>query len=154
MNGSSQEPANQLSEGSILVIDDNFAIREALLTILLLLPGITVWSAASGREGLQIVQQQHVDLVVLDLNMPEMTGEQTYFNLQQIAPEVNVIISSSLGQHEAQLRFGERALPPYLQKPYAVDALLSIVQAEMAITSVVMPPSLGYVSSEMRRRKD
>lgn len=154
MNGSSKEPANKLSEGSILVIDDNFAIREALLTILCLLPGMTVRTAANGREGLQIVQQHHIDLVVLDLNMPEMSGEQTCLSLLQNAPKVKVIISSSLSQHEAQLRFGERELPSYLRKPYEIDALLSIVQTEMVITSVVMPPSLGYVSSEMERRKD
>ncbi|MCZ7667496.1 MAG: response regulator transcription factor [Chloroflexi bacterium] len=115
MNSSSQEPAEKLDGGAILVIDDNFAVREALLTILCLLPGMTVFTAANGQEGLQIVQQQQIDLVVLDLNMPVMNGEQTYMNLQQIAPEVKVIVSSSLSQHEAQLRFGERKLPPFAE---------------------------------------
>jgi hypothetical protein len=59
-----------------------------------------------------------------------------------------------LSQHEAQLRFAERELPLYLQKPYKIEALLSVAQTEMVISSVVMPPDLGYVSSEMQRRKD
>jgi len=154
MNGSSNGPTKRLSKGSILIIDDNFALREALHTVLRLLPGMTVYTAANGHEGLQIVQQQHIDLVVLDLNMPEMNGEQTYLNLQQIAPEVRVIISSSLSQHEAQLRFRERELPAYLRKPYEIDALLSVVQAEMVITSVHTHQSLGYSSSAMKRRKE
>jgi hypothetical protein len=42
------------------------------------------------------------------MNMPVLNGEQTYKKLQGIAPEVKVIISSSLSQAEAKLRFGSR----------------------------------------------
>jgi DNA-binding NarL/FixJ family response regulator len=70
--------------------------------------------------------------VILDLNIPGMNGEQTYENLRQIAPQVKVIISSSLSLTEARSRFGERELPTFLQKPYDVDTLLNVIQAEFA----------------------
>jgi DNA-binding NarL/FixJ family response regulator len=56
-----------------------------------------------------------------------------YEKLQQIAPEVKVIVSSSLSQAEAKHRFSQRELPTYLQKPYDVSTLLHIVQTELAI---------------------
>ena len=123
------------TQGAILVIDDNFAIREALTDILTFLPEMTVYTAADGQEGLQIFQQQqqHIALVLLDMNMQVMNGEQTYAILQEIEPEVKVIVSSSLSQAEARLRFRERELPTYLQKPYDLSTLLNAVQTELAM---------------------
>jgi DNA-binding response OmpR family regulator len=123
------------TQAAILVIDDNFAIREALTDILTFLPEMTVYTAADGQEGLQIFQQQqqHIALVLLDMNMQVMNGEQTYEKLQEIEPEVKVIVSSSLSQAEARLRFRERELPTYLQKPYDLSTLLNVVQTELAM---------------------
>jgi DNA-binding NtrC family response regulator len=64
--------------------------------------------------------------------MPEMNGQQTYERLQQIAPQVKVIISSSLSLVEARLFLGERELTTFLQKPYDVDTLLNVLQAGLA----------------------
>jgi YesN/AraC family two-component response regulator len=121
-----------VSEPAILIIDDNFAIREALTDIISLLLKMTIYTAANGYEGLQIFQQRSIALVILDLNMPKMNGQQTYERLQQIAPQVKVIISSSLSLVEARLFLGEQELPTFLQKPYDVDTLLNVLQAELA----------------------
>ncbi|MCL4264069.1 MAG: response regulator [Anaerolineae bacterium] len=120
-----------MAADAILVIDDNTAMREALTDILSLLLGIPVYTAANGHEGLQIYQQQNIALVLLDMNMPVMNGEQTYEKLQQIAPQVKVIVSSSLSRAEASHRFGERKLPTFLRKPYDTERLLAVVQTEL-----------------------
>lgn len=120
------------SESAILIIDDNSAIRETLADIISLLPRMVIYTAANGNEGLQIFQQQMIALVILDLNMPVMNGQQTYERLRQIAPQVKVIISSGLSLAEARLFLGEQELPTFLQKPYDADTLLNILQAELA----------------------
>lgn len=127
--------AHSLAVGAILVIDDDIAIREALMDILVFLTKLPVYTAANGHEGVQIFQQQpqRISLVLLDMNMPVMNGEQTYEKLQQIAPQVKVIVSSSLSQAEARLRFGERELPTFLQKPYDIDTLFHVVQTELTM---------------------
>ena len=96
-NGYARFPALNTSNGAILVIDDDSAIREALTEILGFLTEAPVYGAANGYEGLQIVQQEtlEITLIFLDMNMPVMNGEETYDRLQQIAPDVKVIISSS-----------------------------------------------------------
>ncbi|MBE2198891.1 MAG: response regulator [Anaerolinea sp.] len=58
----------------------------------------SVYTAANGHLGVQLFQQEwpSIRLILLDINMPVMNGEQTYKKLQQIAPDVKVIVSSSL----------------------------------------------------------
>jgi CheY-like chemotaxis protein len=120
--------------GAILVVDDNSYVREALIDILVSI-GAAVFTASDGQEGLEILlqQRQHITLVLLDMNMPVMNGEQTYEKLQEIAPDVKVIVSTSLSQAEVQSRFKHRKLPPLLQKPFNVDTLLNVVHTELAM---------------------
>lgn len=128
-------PAAQIPEGAILVIDDELAIRNVLTDIFAFISEATVYTAANGHDGLRILAQwQGIGLVFLDMNMPLMSGEETYERLRQIAPQVKVIISSSLSQAEARLRFGERELPTYLQKPYDINALLDVMQSVSAMS--------------------
>lgn len=124
-----------VSADTILVIDDNIDIREALTEMFgFLLPEMSVRTAANGHEGVQLFQEdwQSISLIMLDMNMPVMNGEQTYKKLQQIAPDVRVIVSSSLSEDEARLRFKEQALPTFLRKPYSSDTLLHIVKTALA----------------------
>lgn len=119
-----------LITGAILVIHDDDAIRTALADILGLITEQAVYTAANGREGLQILQQrQNIALILLDMNMPVMNGEETYERVQQIAPGASVIISSSLSPTEARSRFGKREMPSFLQKPYSVTGLLNVMQS-------------------------
>lgn len=132
-NGQSNALTTELPRGAILIIGDDSAIREALTDILSLFLKITIFTAASGDEGLQIFQQQSIALVILDMNMSGMNGEQTYEHLQQMAPQLKVIVSSSLSLAEARFRFGQREVTTFLQKPYDVDTLLNAVQAKFAM---------------------
>lgn len=121
---------------AILVIDDNCAIREGLTDILFVLfPEVFVYTAANGHLGVQLFQQQwqSIRLILLDMNMPMMNGEQTCKKLQQIAPHVKVIVSSSLSQDEVRDRFGEQVLPTFLQKPYSTDTLFHVVKTALAL---------------------
>jgi CheY-like chemotaxis protein len=133
LNNQSNARNTETTAVAILIVDDNSDIREALADILSLTA--VIYTAANGQEGLEILQQQRqrIRLVLLDMNMPVMNGEQTYEKLQEIAPEVKVVISSSLSQSEAKLRFKQRELPTYLRKPYDISTLLHVVQTALAI---------------------
>ncbi|MBK8902402.1 MAG: response regulator [Anaerolineaceae bacterium] len=116
---------------AVLIIDDNTAVREALSDILNVFLGVATFTAGNGREGLQIYHEQRhqITLIILDIEMPVMNGPQTYAQLQQLAPQVNVIVSSSLSLEEARSRFGAGKVPTFLQKPYSVETLLNILQS-------------------------
>ncbi|MEI2610411.1 MAG: response regulator [Candidatus Promineifilaceae bacterium] len=136
MNSSHTFPITLALDGAILVIDDEPDIREALTDILSMFTEVPVYAAANGHEGLQIFQQaqQPIVLVFLDMNMPVMNGEETYARLQQIAPEVKVIISSSLSQAETTHRLGQHKPPTLLQKSFGINTLLQTL-----VTLFAMP---------------
>jgi CheY-like chemotaxis protein len=130
----------QTAAPAILVIDDNAFLRQGLADALTLFLGMLVYTAANGYEGVQIYQQQRqkVALVMMDMNMPVMNGEQTYKTLRQIEPRIRVIVSTSLSQTEVQRRLGARETPTFLQKPYYMKNLLAVVQTELTMVTLQM----------------
>ena len=105
--------------GVILVVDDNATNRE-MLGRRLAREGHEVRLVASGGEALELIRQQHVDLILLDIIMPEMDG---YEVLQQIkaAPELQnipVLMISALDELESVVRCIELGAEDYLPKPF------------------------------------
>jgi CheY-like chemotaxis protein len=79
----------------LLCIDDDkqtLTLRKMLLET----RGFHVWTANSGREGLQAFREHEVDAVLLDYNMPEMNGGAVAIELKRIKPQVPVMILSAL----------------------------------------------------------
>lgn len=74
---------------SILVVDDEFDIVEALRDLLEgALPKVKVFTAASGPEALQILQKEHVSLIVTDYRMPNMNGVEFLARAARVQPGV------------------------------------------------------------------
>jgi two-component system chemotaxis response regulator CheY len=80
---------------SALIVDDEAHVR-VFLRLLLKEVGIsTLWEATDGTRALELVQEHHPELVLLDVNMPVMTGLETLARLQETHPDVPVIMVSS-----------------------------------------------------------
>ena len=82
----------------ILIIDDEESICQ-FMTGLLEGQGYCVTSAANGKEGLEVIRQQQVDLAIVDLFMPVMDGLETVQEIARIAPEVKMITISGWDPH-------------------------------------------------------
>jgi CheY-like chemotaxis protein len=110
---------------SILVIDDEKAVLEAVFDILTL-EGMQVITAADGQSGLQLYQahQDEIDLILLDLSMPVMNGQETFMALRRINPEVRVVLSSGYHQQDA-MRYVNQSNVGFLQKPYTWEGLVT-----------------------------
>lgn len=83
--------------GHVLIVDDEFAARELLKTYLNIF-GLRVTVCENGKEAVEFYQknQDDVDLVSLDLNMPVMNGFECYRQLRQIKPTVKVVVVSGM----------------------------------------------------------
>lgn len=115
------EPSN----GTILVIDDEESVRDAVQDFLTH-ASLKVLLAASGAEGI-VMYQRHaddIDLVILDLSMPGMDGEQALACLRELDPEVRVLLSSGYDEREVTQRFEDQNLAGFMQKPYRAGALI------------------------------
>ena len=113
----------------VLVIDDETMVREAVADILGL-RNIQVIQAGDGQAGLQAFQanQDKIQLVLLDLSMPGLSGEETCSALRQISPRVKIILSSGYSQSEISERHADLDVTAFLQKPYSAEDLLEITE--------------------------
>lgn len=121
------EPDNTLPEQAgyvVLVVDDEAPVREAV-TDVLSLEGIQVLTASNGHSALQIFSERsgEIDLVLLDLSMPGMSGDETLRRLREIDSTVPVILSSGYDKRDLRVRFSTRDLTGFIQKPYTAKRL-------------------------------
>jgi PAS domain S-box-containing protein len=109
--------------GAVLVVDDEDVVRTMAKAALQRL-GFTVLTAVNGSDAVRIYAEQHraIDLVLLDMMMPVMGGEETLNRLLEIRPDAAVIAMSGFPEHEAKQRFGTRILG-FVQKPFTVGQL-------------------------------
>ncbi len=110
---------------TILVIDDESVVRQ-MVTAVLKGHGYQVISAESGRLGVQHLDELRgrVDLVLLDIIMPEMDGEATFKALRHIDPEIPVLLTSGYVQEEKRKRLMEAGALGLVHKPYKSEHLL------------------------------
>jgi DNA-binding NtrC family response regulator len=113
---------------TILVVDD----EEIVLSVsqhCLERVGHTVLTATGGRQAIDLFRQHHeeIGLVILDLTMPRMSGEETFRELKEIREDVRVVISSGYTRADAASRFDAASIEEFLQKPYRPHELMSLV---------------------------
>ena len=125
----SQSRHSLLGTGTILVVDDEEIVRRTA-TSALEHAGYTVLQAGNGREAIAVYEEQqgNIDLVLLDMTMPVMSGEETLGALRTRYPDVKVVLSSGFDEIEASQRFADKRLAGFLQKPYAARTLLERVK--------------------------
>ncbi|MCA9972873.1 MAG: PAS domain S-box protein [Anaerolineales bacterium] len=125
--GKTAVSTHKASQPVVLVIDDEAPVREALVDILSL-DDIRTLTAVDGQAGLDLYQahRDEIALVILDLSMPGLSGEETFRRLRQIDPGVRVLLSSGYSQVEVASRLDEEPTA-FIQKPYNATRLLQTV---------------------------
>ena len=112
---------------TLLCIDDEPSIG-ALHKLIFELHGYRVLVANSGPEGLRLLEQEPVDLIILDYRMPEMTGDELLGRLRERRPDLKALVVSGHGD------ILDRELPDWwrreahLAKPFTLAALRDAVE--------------------------
>jgi PAS domain S-box-containing protein len=124
--------------GTILVIDDEEIIRRTARSALEHY-GYTVMVSENGADGLAILAsaENMVDLVVLDLTMPAMSGGETFQRLRAMRPNLPVILSSGYNEIEATRTLPDEGFAGFIQKPYSASHLAE--QVKIALTAPNTP---------------
>lgn len=111
---------------TVLVVDDEFGIVE-VVTVVLEDEGYRVVAAVNGRQGLQRLAEEAVDVVLLDYMMPILDGP-GMFRAMQADPKLRripVVIMTSLD--EARVRKECKGYAAFLRKPFQIDELPQVV---------------------------
>ncbi|MBJ6726696.1 PAS domain-containing hybrid sensor histidine kinase/response regulator [Geomesophilobacter sediminis] len=118
--------------GTILLVDDEELVLGVGSEMLREL-GFSVVTADSGKKAVEIVGSgRDISLVILDLSMPEMSGDVCFQELRKTRPDLRVMISSGYSEQEVVQRFPEgRGLAGFIQKPYKVSVLKDALRKAM-----------------------
>lgn len=116
-----------MSEATLLVADDEEAQRKTL-TGYLKKQGYIIHAANSGREGMEILRRNPVDLVLTDIRMPEMGGLDFLFAIKEINPEIGVVVMTAFGNVDDAVTAMKQGAEDYLQKPIDLDHLDIVVK--------------------------
>jgi len=115
---------------NILVADDERMLRRALSRVLSR-AGHRVVLAEDGQQAVDIFaeNQDQIDLVILDMNMPNMDGFEAFTEIVRIDPTQRVVISSGENASEILSRFPEKKPLGVLEKPFIIGELLSQIRS-------------------------
>lgn len=112
----------------ILVVDDEFPVRNVLSLSLEHL-GYEVEIAASGAEAIErFTEGARFDLVILDMLMPNLSGEEVYFRLRKLDPDLKALIISGYSSEESVKNILENGGRDFIQKPFTIGELSRKVQ--------------------------
>jgi DNA-binding NarL/FixJ family response regulator len=139
----------------LVVVDDHALFRRGLVGLLNDIPEtVVVGEAGNGREALRVIQDERPDLVLLDVNMPEMDGIQTVEQLRKLDPAVRILMLT-ISEHEEDLLAAIRmGADGYLLKNTEPEdlrkAILYVSQGDGALS----PEVTATVMRALARQKD
>ncbi len=107
----------------LLLVDDDQGVLESVKMVFKGKPGYQLLLAASGREALKIAEQEKPNLVVLDMLMENMSGEEAFRKLKSLNPQVNVIFLTGLEKEKVAEKANALGAKGYLTKPFNVFTL-------------------------------
>ncbi len=120
-------------EGTVLIADDEETVR-AIAARMLETLGFRVVLAADGQEAVDLFRADPsaFRLVLLDLTMPRLGGEDVFRELRQVRPDVRVLLMSGYTEQEVTTRFAGKGLAGFVQKPFQLPTLLAKVRQALA----------------------
>jgi DNA-binding response OmpR family regulator len=121
----------------ILIVDDDPSIRY-MLSRVLIGEGYAALAAANGRDGLKIAVDNEVDLVLLDLKMPGMNGQETLRELTSLRSGLPVIIMTAYPHQRCE--GGLAGASALLQKPLDFPTLLEAIKKLLAQSAACTGP--------------
>ncbi len=118
--------------GTVLVAEDDATVR-AVAKMALEQEGFEVLEAADGRQAVSAFRENsdEIDLVLLDLAMPRMGGEEALREIRSLRSDVGIILTSGYSLRDISKRFTSQGLDGFLQKPYRHSSLLKEVKRAM-----------------------
>jgi CheY-like chemotaxis protein len=118
--------------GVVLVVDDEAVVRRTAKAALTRY-GYSVVVAEDGQTAVDTFRHMadQVGLVLLDMTMPGLSGEETLRQLQSVRPDVKVVLSTGYHESEAVRRFTGKGLAGFIQKPYTAAQLAERIKAAL-----------------------
>lgn len=141
-----------MSEIRILLADDHNVLRQGMAQVLDTQPDITVVAQArTGKKAYQLAMQHRPDVILMDINMPEMDGVAATQQITAELPQTGIIILTMYRRDDYVFEAIKAGASGYLLKEVELDELLSAIRAVAQGEAVIDPSIAGRVLDELRQ---
>jgi two-component system, cell cycle sensor histidine kinase and response regulator CckA len=125
-------PKKTQNQKSILVIEDEKAIRNFTENILTR-NNYRVFTVSDGQQGVDFFKNQteKIDLVLLDVVMPRLDGRETFIQIRKISKKIKIIFTSGYTEHQILPQVADLDPIGFIQKPYAMQTLIDIINKSL-----------------------
>ncbi len=114
----------------ILICDDEIGPRESLRMILK--DKYELVFAEDGQQAVDLLAEEKVDLILIDINMPRLSGIEALQRIKEIDNEVEVLVITGFGSLDTAIQAMKHGAYDYITKPFDMNAILSLVEKGMA----------------------
>ena len=114
----------------ILICDDEIGPRESLRMILK--DKYELLFAEDGQQAVDLLAEEKVDLILIDINMPRLSGIEALQRIKAIDNEVEVLVITGFGSLDTAIQAMKHGAYDYITKPFDMNAILSLVEKGMA----------------------
>jgi two-component system KDP operon response regulator KdpE len=135
-----------MSAEPILIVDDNPQIRRALRTILIS-QGFVVMDARTGEEALDLIRKERVELILLDVNLPGMSGIETCREIRR-GGDIPVIMLTVRNSERDKVQAFDAGADDYIVKPFGAEELTARVRATLRRSGA--EDSASFVSPDLQ----
>lgn len=144
-------PVSTKAKANVLSVDDEEVIR-SLIKRVMTKAGYAVKLAASGEEGLKIMNKESFDLVIIDLKMPGMGGMAFLGKMKELYPDTEAVILTGFGDIDTAVDAMKKGAFNFVTKPFTKDTFLSII--ERALERRLMKKEMEEAKSAVREIED
>lgn len=122
---------------NVLVVDDSAIMRQMIIKILTMsgIPVEEIHQAGNGQEGLQVLESRWIDLVLMDINMPVMTGEEMFTRMRAnpATKDTAVVVVSTDGS-ATRMETMRRQGAGFVHKPFSPETLRGMILATTGVS--------------------
>ncbi|MFO7810888.1 MAG: ATPase, T2SS/T4P/T4SS family [Candidatus Delongbacteria bacterium] len=143
--------ADNVYEKSLIIIDDDDDLRETYFDLLTEQGFKNTFQAENGIKALKMAKTQKFDLIISDLNMPDMDGIETIKKIKEIQPDVMSMILTGFGNMDVAIKaFSESHINDFLSKPVENEELLEKIKTHLSKSGETQPEN---IMSDMVRKE-
>lgn len=120
---------------NILIVEDDRAIQN-LLSISLKSEGHTVYQATGAMEGIDCTIKNVIDLIILDLGLPDMDGINVVYTIREYNEKMPIIVVSARDDEKEKIKCLDAGVNDYVMKPFSSAELMARVRAALRYSTV------------------
>ncbi len=139
----------QIKKGKILIVDDERSVRESFR--IMLKDDYEILLADSGKSAKKIIHGYEVDLVILDIRLPDISGIDLLKEIKSINPDIEVIMVTAVNEVQSAVKCIKLGAYEYIVKPFIVEDMLNIISRAIERRNLVQ--KVSYLEEKLKKQE-